>query len=127
MAGFVAPEALDACEAAGLKAIVSDPRVSSYNWENVNEAVARSNVMSLVKAVGHHPAVFGVYLRVEPGARFVSRPGNRGVFDTRAGARKMALYQPVPRLRQQRPTGRFELHGISGTVCCHLPAEDYQL
>jgi len=68
MAGFVAPEALDACEAAGLKAIVSDPRVSSYNWENVNEAVARSNVMSLVKAVGHHPAVFGFYLRDEPGA-----------------------------------------------------------
>ncbi len=68
VAGFVAPGTLDACQAAGLKAIVSDPRVSNYDWRNVNEAAARSNVMSLVKQVGQHPAIFGYYLRDEPDA-----------------------------------------------------------
>ena len=34
VAGFVAPSALDACRDAGLKAIVSDPRTSSYDWMN---------------------------------------------------------------------------------------------
>src|SRR5579862_8828513 len=32
VAGFVAPGTLDACQAAGLKAIVSDKRTSGYDW-----------------------------------------------------------------------------------------------
>src|SRR2546421_4693514 len=58
IAGFVAPGTLDACHAAGLKAIVSDGRTSSYDWGNVDEAKARKNVASLVGEVGRHPALF---------------------------------------------------------------------
>src|SRR5258706_10609533 len=68
LAGFVPPGALDACQAAGLKAIVSEPRVSAYDWSAVDDAKARANVTSLVAEVGKHPAVFGYYLRDEPEA-----------------------------------------------------------
>ena len=68
VAGFVAPDTLDACQAAGLKAIVSDARTSGYDWGNVDEAKARTNVASLVGEVGRHPALFGYYLRDEPNA-----------------------------------------------------------
>src|SRR3954447_25997819 len=49
VAGFVAPGTLDACEAAGLKAIVSDARTSGYDWTKVDDTIARSNVTSIVK------------------------------------------------------------------------------
>lgn len=68
VAGFVAPGTLDACEAAGLKAIVSDARTSGYDWAGVDEANVRTNVASLVAAVGQHPALYGYYLRDEPPA-----------------------------------------------------------
>ena len=68
VAGFVAPDALDACQAAGLKAIVSDARTSAYDWNAVDDAKARTNVASLVAEVGQHPALYGYYLRDEPGA-----------------------------------------------------------
>lgn len=68
VAGFVKPEALNACRAAGLKAIVSDARVSGYNWSQVPMAQARSNVARLVAKVGRHPAVYGYYLIDEPNA-----------------------------------------------------------
>src|SRR5579863_1219674 len=70
VAGFVAPKTLDACQAAGLKAIVSDPRCSGYDWTKVDPAVARSNITSLIAETGNHPAVYGYYLRDEPGAGF---------------------------------------------------------
>src|SRR2546426_4447336 len=70
VAGFAAPSALDACQAAGLKAIVSDPRTADYDWAAVNEAKARTNVASLVAEVGRHPALFGYYLRDEPPANW---------------------------------------------------------
>jgi hypothetical protein len=66
IAGFAAPATLDACRAAGLKAIVSDARASGYDWRNVDEAKARKNIASLVAKVSRHPAVFGYYLRDEP-------------------------------------------------------------
>src|SRR6185503_18865202 len=47
VAGFVAPGTLDACEKAGLKAIVSDARTSSYDWANVDAAKAQENVKGL--------------------------------------------------------------------------------
>ena len=68
VAGFVSPKDLDLCHAAGLQAIVADPRVSNYDWTNVDEAAARKNVAALVSEVGDHPAVFGYYLRDEPSA-----------------------------------------------------------
>jgi hypothetical protein len=68
VAGFAAPGTLDACQAAGLKAIVSDRRTSGYDWNHVDEATARANVTSLVAEVGAHPAVLGYYLRDEPPA-----------------------------------------------------------
>jgi hypothetical protein len=68
VAGFVAPKDLNLCQAAGLKAIVSDKRASDYDWRNVDEAAARRNITSLVAEVGKHPALYGFYLRDEPGA-----------------------------------------------------------
>src|SRR5436190_16362893 len=70
LAGFVPPSALNLCRAAGLKAIVSDPRVSDYDWVSVNETKARSNVSNLVAQVGSDPTVFGYYLRDEPPAGY---------------------------------------------------------
>jgi hypothetical protein len=66
VAGFVPVAALDMCNAAGLKAIVSDTRCGGYDWTHVDERVARSNITSLVAQVGKHPAVYGYYLRDEP-------------------------------------------------------------
>src|ERR1700733_8296015 len=43
VAGFVAPNVLDACQKAGLKGIVSDPRVGGYDWTKVDASGARSN------------------------------------------------------------------------------------
>jgi hypothetical protein len=68
LAGFVPSAALDACAAAGLKAIVSDGRASDYDWTAVDETKARNNISNLVAQVGNNPAVFGYYLRDEPTA-----------------------------------------------------------
>src|SRR5437867_6575382 len=68
LAGFVPPSALDACQRAGLRAIVSDARSSSYDWANVDAGKVRQNISSLLAEVGRHPAVFGYYLRDEPSA-----------------------------------------------------------
>jgi len=68
VAGFAAPGMLDNCEKASLKAIVSDARTSGYDWANVDATRGRSNVTSLIKEVGNHPAIFGYYLRDEPPA-----------------------------------------------------------
>jgi hypothetical protein len=68
LAGFVSPSALDACASAGLKAIVSDGRVSGYDWGAVDESKARNNVSNLVAQIGNNPAAFGYYLRDEPPA-----------------------------------------------------------
>ena len=71
VAGFVSPKDLDLVYAAGLKAIVNDPRVGGYDWNNVDAETARKNVKSLIDEVNQHPAVFGYYLRDEPpGAMF---------------------------------------------------------
>ncbi len=66
LAGFAAPDALDACAAAGLKAIVRDPRVADYDWAKVDATRSRTKIASLVKQVGRHPATFGYFLRDEP-------------------------------------------------------------
>lgn len=68
VAGFAPPEALDACQAVGLKAIVSDARTSGYDWHSVDAAAAKAKVTELLKQTRNHPAVFGYYLRDEPSA-----------------------------------------------------------
>ena len=68
VAGFVSPKDLDACREAGLAAIVSDPRVSRYDWRNLDDTVVRQNVASLVTEIGAHPSVYGYYLVDEPGS-----------------------------------------------------------
>jgi hypothetical protein len=70
VAGFAPPAALDACHAAGLKAIVTDPRTSGYDWQAVDANVARTRVSELTREVRDHPAVFGYNLRDEPPASF---------------------------------------------------------
>jgi hypothetical protein len=70
MAGFVSAKQLDACQQAGLKAIVSDPRTSGYDWGSVDAHQAETNVASLVAEVNNHPALYGYYLRDEPSANW---------------------------------------------------------
>jgi len=70
VAGFVPPAALDNCKAAGLLAIVSDNRLSNYDWTKVDPAKARENVTAVIKEVRNHPAVYGYYLRDEPPANY---------------------------------------------------------
>lgn len=68
VAGFVSPETLDTCRKAGLKAIVSDPRICDYDWTRLDEKTARSNAIPALNAVRKNPALYGYYLRDEPGA-----------------------------------------------------------
>jgi len=79
VAGFVPPAGLDNCHAAGLKAIVSDARLSDYDWTKVDAAAARKRVTELVNQVKAHPAVYGYYLRDEPPAGYF--PGLATVAD----------------------------------------------
>jgi hypothetical protein len=68
VAGFAAPDVLDACHDAGLTAIVSDTRTSGYDWHAVDANTAKAKVAELLKQTRNHPAVFGYYLRDEPPA-----------------------------------------------------------
>ena len=68
VAGFVAAKDLDLCHAAGLKAILYDPRASGYDWKNVDETVARKKIAALVADTASHPALYGYYLIDEPNA-----------------------------------------------------------
>lgn len=69
LAGFVAPEALDAVQAAGLKAIVSGADTHVGDAEAALPAAEiQRRVQALVNRTGAHPATFGYYLRDEPSA-----------------------------------------------------------
>jgi hypothetical protein len=68
IAGFAAPQTLDACRSAGLRAIVKDQRATSLDWKQFDEVTAWTNLASLITEVGKHPAVFGYFLRDEPSA-----------------------------------------------------------
>lgn len=70
LAGFVAPEALDAVQAAGLKALVTDGSCHVGDAEaNLDDAEITRRVEALVARVKGHPAVYGYYLRDEPSTR----------------------------------------------------------
>ena len=69
LAGFVAPEHLDAVAAAGLKCIVSDPATHVADAAaGLDEAEVQKRVATLTAKAAGHSAVFGYYLRDEPGA-----------------------------------------------------------
>lgn len=67
LAGFVAPDDLDAVRAAGLKAFVIDRSIRA-DGKNLSlpPAEIETRVRTLTDKVGTHPAVYGYYLRDEP-------------------------------------------------------------
>lgn len=70
VAGFVAPDSLDAVQAAGLKALVIEGSCHVGDAEaNLDDAEIARRVEALVARVKDHPAVYGYYLRDEPSAR----------------------------------------------------------
>ena len=69
LAGFVAPDGVDAVGRAGLKCIVSDERITSGVAEGLaDEAAVADRVARAVGPLRDHPAVYGWYLRDEPAA-----------------------------------------------------------
>jgi hypothetical protein len=79
IAGFATSDALDACQTAGLKAVVYEGGTSNYDWTTVDAADAQKRATELIDKVRNHPAVFGYYLRDEPPAGFF--PGLKIVSD----------------------------------------------
>ena len=63
-AGFVAEKNLDRVQAAGLKALVSEPSMAFGNDTPADEITSR--VQTVVARTKDHPAVQGYYLRDEP-------------------------------------------------------------
>lgn len=127
VAGFVPPAALDACQAAGLKAIVSDARVSNYDWANVDPAIARKQVTELVNEVRHHPAVFGYYLRDEPPAGFF--PGLAIVSDVikelHPGVWPYINLFPNYATAEQLGTVSYDAYVDKFVASCHPPVISY--
>ena len=69
LAGFVQPASLDLVVQAGLKAIVSDERLHvSDAAANLDQEEITRRVSAVAGQVKDHPALFGYYLRDEPGA-----------------------------------------------------------
>lgn len=69
LACFAEVKELDLCWKYGLKAIISDPRLSCDWLADIDEKKMEENVNSLVEEVGKHPAIFGYFLTDEPGLR----------------------------------------------------------
>ncbi len=71
LAGFVNPKDLDLVSEAKLKGIVSDNiTLVDENDGQLDQAQIDQRVAPFVRQVGQHPAVFGYYLKDEPGAQF---------------------------------------------------------
>jgi hypothetical protein len=121
VAGFVSPQELDLCQAAGLKAIVSDPRASNYDWKHVDEAVARKNIAKLVADTGQHPAVFGYYLRDEPSADLFAGLGTVAglIRDLAPGKWPYINLFPNYANAQQLGTSSYEEHLERFIATCH--------
>ena len=97
LAGFVAPEHLDAVAAAGLQCIVSDSETHvSDEVAALEQAEIERRVTSLVSRVGNHTAVFGFYLRDEPGANAFPGLGNWAAAFRKASPGKPAYINLFP-------------------------------
>jgi len=57
---------LDACQAAGLKVLVADPRVWRGDLKTVTEKQAEKDFLSLLRDINNHPAVVGFFVGDEP-------------------------------------------------------------
>jgi len=80
LAGFVGPDHLDAVSAAGLKCILSDPSIHvSDSAGQMDPAEIEQRVQAVVERIQGHEALFGYYLRDEPGAN--AYPGLRAFRD----------------------------------------------
>ena len=76
LAGFVAPEDMDAVRAAGLQAFVRDSRVHApVRNEELTEEEARTVAEAVTAPWLDDPAVFGYYLVDEPSARYAPNLG----------------------------------------------------
>jgi hypothetical protein len=65
---------LDACQDAGIRAIVCDDRAYFWIWDQVGGADGyRKSVEAAVKDFGDHPAVFGFHAGDEPDAALAQR------------------------------------------------------
>jgi hypothetical protein len=63
------PDALDRCQAAGLKMLLRAPETEGYgNWQGVDPALAEKNAKTLAARLSKHPALWGYYLTDEPHA-----------------------------------------------------------
>ncbi len=127
VAGFVSPKDLDLCQAAGLKAIVSDSRSSGYDWRNVDEAVARRNITSLVAEVGKHPAVYGFYLIDEPGAALFPGLGKVASLIRELAPGKWAYMNLFPNYASpaQLGTENYKAHLDKFVETCHPTTLSY--
>jgi len=127
IAGFVPPKTLDACRAAGLKAIVKDPRAMSLDWKNFNEATAWTNLASLVAEVGKHPALFGYYLRDEPSADMFYGLGRASALLRELSPGKWPYINLFPNYasREQLGTSTYAEHLDQYLTACQPPIISY--
>jgi hypothetical protein len=66
---FARPEQLNACQKAGLKAVVFDESIIAWRGKAWDGERVRSNLPALVKKIGKHPAVMGYHIEDEPSTR----------------------------------------------------------
>ncbi len=127
IAGFVPPKTLDACRAAGLKAIVKDPRAMSLDWKQFDEVAAWTNLVSLVAEVGKHPALFGYYLRDEPSADMFYGLGRASTLlrDLSPGKWPYINLFPNYASREQLGTATYAEHLDEYVAKCHPPIISY--
>ena len=64
---FVPEKMLDACQKAGVKAILYDPALAGSRWDEALDADRAVKALpAIVKRVNNHPALWGYHLKDEP-------------------------------------------------------------
>lgn len=67
LVAFVPPQALDACQKLGVKAIVYEEGIGPAKWDQpFNGDQAVKALPDLIKRVNDHPAVYGYHIKDEP-------------------------------------------------------------
>jgi len=97
LAGFVAPEALDAVQAAGLRGLVmTGPTHVGDAEAALPEAEVARRVRALVDRTAAHPATYGYYLRDEPSAAAFAGLGRWAAAYAQAAPGKLAYINLFP-------------------------------
>lgn len=127
LAGFVEPKTLDACHAAGLKAIVKDRRITSLNWKQLDEVAAWTNIAAVVEEVGRHPALFGYYLLDEPGVDSFAGLGRASALLRELSPGKWPYINLFPNYAtaEQLGTSRYEDYLERYVETCRPPIVSY--